>query len=53
MIEIGVASPRAQGQATINTDTAATRPDAMAGDGPQIAQAAKAMTATSTTAGTK
>ncbi len=38
MIDIGVASPRAQGQAMISTVTAATSPKASRGSGPQIDQ---------------
>ena len=52
MIDIGVASPSAQGQAMISTVTAATRPKAKRGSGPNVAQAAKASTATAITAGT-
>jgi hypothetical protein len=37
----------------MTTDTAATRAEARAGEGPQIIHAAKAMTATAITAGTK
>ena len=42
MIDIGVASPSAHGQAMISTETAATRPKAKRGSGPNIAQATKA-----------
>ena len=42
MIDIGVARPSAQGQAMISTVTAATRPNARRGSGPNAAQAAKA-----------
>ena len=47
MIDIGVARPSAQGQAMISTLTAATRPNAIRGSGPNQAQAAKAMMAAS------
>ena len=43
MIDIGVASPSAQGQAMISTLTAATRPNAIRGSGPNNAQTPKAM----------
>ena len=52
MIDIGVARPSAQGQAMISTLTAATSPKAKRGSGPNVAQAAKAMSATAITAGT-
>ena len=52
MIDIGVARPSAQGQAMISTLTAATRPNAIRGSGPNQAQAAKAMMATTITTGT-
>src|SRR5256885_13328936 len=52
MIDIGVARPSAQGQAMISTLTAATRPYAIRGSGPNTDQAAKAMTAMTITAGT-
>ncbi|MNI26937.1 hypothetical protein D3C73_806580 [compost metagenome] len=52
MIDIGVASPSAQGQAMIRTETAATRPKEKRGSGPQTDQAMKARTATAITAGT-
>ncbi len=52
MIDIGVASPNAQGQAIISTLTAATRPKAKRGSGPNVAQAANAISATAITAGT-
>ncbi len=52
MIDIGVARPSAQGQAMISTLTAATRPKAKRGSGPNVAQAAKATSATAITAGT-
>src|SRR3546814_8339917 len=51
-IYIGVASPNAQGQAIINTATAATRPCANRGSGPQIPQIAKESKAMPSTAGT-
>ena len=49
MIDIGVASPSAQGQAMISTDTAATSPKAKRGSGPNVHQAANATTATAMT----
>ena len=52
MIDIGVARPSAQGQAMISTLTAATRPNAMRGSGPNYAQTPKAISATTMTAGT-
>ena len=52
MIDIGVARPSAQGQAMMSTLTAATRPNAMRGSGPNQAQAPKASSATAITAGT-
>ena len=52
MIDIGVASPSAQGQAMISTLTAATRPKAKRGSGPKTAQATNANRATAITAGT-
>jgi hypothetical protein len=52
MIDIGVASPKAQGQAMISTLTAATMPKAKRGSGPNVAQAANAITATVITVGT-
>ena len=42
MIDIGVARPRAHGQAMISTDTAAIRPKVKRGSGPQIDQATNA-----------
>ena len=42
MIDIGVASPSAQGQAMISTDTAETMAKIRLGSGPNIAQATKA-----------
>ena len=53
MIDTGVASPSAQGQAMISTETAAIKPKASAGGGPKTAQPTKASTATASTAGTK
>jgi hypothetical protein len=53
MIDIGVASPSAHGQAMIKTATAFTSPCAMRGSGPQILQTMKVITAISMTAGTK
>ena len=53
MMDIGVASPSAHGQAMMSTDTAAISPNASAGAGPQTAQAMNAATAMSITAGTK
>src|ERR1700719_3206445 len=52
MIDIGVASPSAQGQAMIRTLTAATRPNAIRGSGPNQTQAPKATTAAAITTGT-
>ena len=52
MIDIGVASPSAQGQAMISTLTAATSPKAKRGSGPNVAQEAKAMSAAAITVGT-
>ena len=52
MIDIGVARPSAQGHAMISTLTAATSPKAKRGSGPNIAQAAKASSATAITVGT-
>ena len=52
MIDIGVARPSAQGQAMISTLTAATRPKASLGSGPNQAQAANATMATAMTVGT-
>ena len=45
MIAIGVASPSAQGQAMISTETAATSAKAKRGSGPNVSQARKARTA--------
>ena len=52
MMDIGVARPRAQGQAMIRTETAAINPWARRGDGPQSPQAAKASSAITMTMGT-
>ena len=52
MIDIGVASPSAQGQAMISTETAATSAKGSCGSGPKSHQAANAATATPMTAGT-
>jgi hypothetical protein len=53
MIDMGVASPRAHGQAMINTAMAFTRACAIRGGGPAIAQIKNVIAATPTTAGTK
>ena len=53
MIDIGVASPSAQGQAMISTATALTIACASAGAGPATNQPMNVSTAHSTTAGTK
>ena len=53
MIDNGVASPRAHGQAMINTATAATSDNVKAGSGPTVNQTVKATTAMAITAGTK
>ena len=47
MIDIGVASPSAHGQAMISTATALTSACASRGSGPSDAQATKVITATS------
>ena len=52
MIDIGVASPSAHGHAMMSTDTAAIRPKAKRGSGPNFAQAKKARSATNPTSGT-
>ena len=52
MIESGVASPSAQGQAMISTATAFSSACAMRGSGPTLAQTAKVRAATASTAGT-
>ena len=51
--EMGVASPSAQGQAMISTDTAETNACASRGSGPQTAHTTPASTAAATTPGTK
>ena len=53
VIDMGVASPRAQGQAMISTDTAATSAKMNTGGGPTSTQATKVHTAITITAGTK
>ena len=53
MMEMGVASPSAQGQAMMSTLTAAIRAWASCGAGPKTIQTMKAITATAITAGTK
>ncbi len=53
MIEMGVASPSAHGQAMISTAIALRTPYAMRGSGPIVAHTAKVTTATATTEGTK
>jgi len=53
VIDIGVARPRAHGQAMISTDTAATRAKMNAGGGPTSTQATKVQMAMAITAGTK
>ena len=52
MMEIGVARPRAHGQAMIRTATATMRPCAIRGSGPTRAQTTNATTAMAMTAGT-
>ncbi len=52
MIEVGVASPMAQGQAIISTATAFTSAKVSAGDGPRTNQATNVRTAAAMTAGT-
>ena len=52
MIDMGVAKPRAHGQATINTATAATKAKENRGSGPKVIQPAKAIAATPITSGT-
>ena len=52
MIDMGVARPSAQGKAMMRTETAAIRPWARRGSGPQIAQTVNAITEISSTAGT-
>ncbi len=53
MMDMGVAGPSAQGQAMMSTETALMRPNAKAGDGPQMAQIKKVKAATPITMGTK
>ena len=53
MIDSGVASPSAQGQAMMSTATADTSALVSAGAGPATYQTAKVQTAMSMTAGTK
>ena len=53
MIDIGVASPSAQGQAMMSTDTALTIAKAIAGVGPKVPQTTKVITEMSKTMGTK
>ncbi len=53
MIEMGVASPRAQGQAMMSTATADVRPKIRAGSGPKSNHTTKVPMAMKTTAGTK
>ena len=52
MIEVGVASPMAQGQAMISTETPATSAWVSAGEGPKIIHATKVSAAAAITAGT-
>ena len=52
MIEVGVASPMAQGQAMISTATALTSAKPRAGLGPKTSQTRKVSAAASITAGT-
>ena len=52
MMEIGVASPSAHGQAMMSTDTATTNPWAKVGGGPNTAHTLKATTAIAITVGT-
>ena len=52
MIDIGVASPRAQGQAMIRTATALTRANPIAGGGPRIDHTTKVAIAMRMTDGT-
>ena len=53
MIDIGVASPKAQGQAMINTATALTSAYASLGSGPHTAQTTAVTIEATTTSGTK
>jgi hypothetical protein len=52
MMDIGVASPNAQGQAMISTVTAFTTAWAILGCGPTLAQSTNVAAATASTAGT-
>ena len=52
MIDMGVASPRAQGQAMMSTATALSSASVRLGCGPNMLQAAKVTTAMAMTAGT-
>ena len=52
MIDIGVARPRAHGQAMMSTDTAAISPKAIRGSDPHTDQAKNAKAATTMTVGT-
>ena len=52
MIEVGVASPMAQGQAMISTATAFTSAKPSAGEGPKLSHARQVSAATTMTAGT-
>src|SRR3546814_5768776 len=52
MIEVGVASPMAQGQAMISVATALTSAKVSAGSGPKASQTPAVSTATAMTAGT-
>ncbi len=52
MIDIGVASPTAHGQAMISTLTAAISAKVKRGSGPKLTQAANAISATAITVGT-
>ena len=53
MIDIGVASPKAQGQAMISTDTALISPKTQLGCGPKKPQAKKVSSAMEITVTTK
>ena len=53
MIAVGVARPRAQGQAMISTATAVSSANVIAGDGPIASQTANEPSAMTSTAGTK
>ena len=52
MIDVGVASPIAQGQAMISTDTPATKAKDSAGEGPTNSQTITVKSANAMTAGT-